>query len=58
MSTQFTKVLAPKPNDVTVVKVTKRNKSRVTKYARYGESFDDVLGRVMDEVEKRGGLKK
>ena len=41
------------PEEITLQRVTIRNKDRITKYGKieYGESFNDALGRVLDEYE-------
>jgi hypothetical protein len=41
------------PEEITLQRVTIRNKERITKYGKikYGESFNDALGRVLDEYE-------
>lgn len=41
------------PEEITLQRVTIRNKGRITKYGKieYGESFNDALDRVLDEYE-------
>lgn len=45
---------ATKPKDITLQRISPKNKNRVTKYGKivYGESFNDALERVLDEYEK------
>jgi len=41
------------PEEITLQRVTIRNKGRITKYGKieYGESFNEALDRVLDEYE-------
>jgi predicted CopG family antitoxin len=32
--------------------------NRITKYGKFGDSFNDVLVRILDELETKGGGKK
>ncbi len=42
----------------TTIKVTKQNRERLASHGIYGESLDDILGRILDLIEKKGSLKK
>jgi hypothetical protein len=34
------------------VRISKKNGERLVKHGRFGESFDDVIGRILDYFEK------
>jgi len=37
---------------ITTIKVSKANKARLAAYGRLGETYDDALGKVLDEIEE------
>lgn len=47
------KKLPKEPKGDTTIKISKLNRERLAKQGLYGESLDDILGRVLDIIEKK-----
>lgn len=39
--------------EITTIRVKKSTKKRMEKHGRMGETFDQLLNRILDEFEKR-----
>lgn len=42
-----------KKGDVTLQRVKKYTIERLTKYGKWGDTFDDVVNKVLDMIEKK-----
>lgn len=61
MSNQYTTALVKSKEEkdyITSMKVMKSKKDRLARQGYHGETLDDILGRVLDFVEKKGGVRK
>lgn len=59
MSAQYTKTLVKQTKDyITTIKIWKSQKDRLSKQGFYGEPMTDIIERLLQLAEKKGGARK